>query len=161
MESIRTLPVFLSSLLLGAALLLPAAPAAAAGCEGSSCTGKIAAEQGCTAGAYAIVGFTLNNPEVTQQTHGDLWYSPTCKAMWGDFNVPEAYFGLVAQLWTQPEYGGVNDLAAIHGLDGPGNWTTPMVDWQQSVKFCGTVRGNIDPDMDLPSNGLNACTAWR
>ena len=35
-----------------------------------------------------------------------------------------------------------------------------MVDWQQSVKLCGSHK-DMDPDMDLPSQGYNACTAWR
>ncbi|TDC41350.1 hypothetical protein [Micromonospora sp. KC213] len=121
----------------------------------------MAAQQGCQTGAYVVVGFTLKDQNVTKQTHGDLWYSPACRAMWGDFNVPELMYPITGQLWTQPEYGGVNRLAASTTLVDTGNWTTPMVDWQQSVKFCGSHKGGIDPDMDLPSQGYNACTAWR
>ncbi|WP_092378920.1 hypothetical protein [Micromonospora phaseoli] len=120
----------------------------------------MAAAQGCTAGAFAINGFTLNDPDVGQPPRGDLWFSPACKAMWGELNAPELYGFLFAQLWTQPEYGGVNVQADFFQMSSAGNYTTPMVDWEQSVKFCGSHKGT-DPDMDLPSGGYNACTSWR
>ncbi|MEV6814673.1 hypothetical protein [Micromonospora sp. NPDC051296] len=120
----------------------------------------MANQQGCLDGAFAITGFTLRDPDVTQQSRGDLYYSPACKAMWGDFTVYETYSPLFPQLWTQPEYGGVNQLAASTTMYGPGNFTTAMVDWQQSVKFCASHNG-VDPDMDWDSQGYNACTGWR
>ncbi|WP_157747121.1 hypothetical protein [Micromonospora echinofusca] len=159
MRASRAVLSILSSILIGLSIVVPAAPAAAASCAGAGCNGKMAAAQGCTADAFVIVGFTLNDPDVSAQPHGDLWYSPTCRAMWADFNVPEASTLISAQLWTQPEYGGMNQLAASSNLS-EGNWTSSMVDWQQSVKFCGSHKGT-DPDMDLPSGGYNACTAWR
>ncbi|WP_343449753.1 hypothetical protein [Micromonospora oryzae] len=120
----------------------------------------MAAAQGCLTGAFVTAGFTLNDPEVSQQTRGDLWYSPTCKAMWADFNSPEVYSPIYGQLWVQPEYGGVNTLAASTQMISPGNWTSTMVDWQQSVKLCGSHQGT-DPDMGFPTQGYNACSAWR
>ncbi|GIJ07573.1 hypothetical protein Van01_07870 [Micromonospora andamanensis] len=161
MRDVRAQLSYLSIFVLGLMFLLPAAPAAAApGCVGAGCRGKMAAAQGCRDGAFAINGFTLVDPDVTQPPRGDLWYSPACKAMWGELNAPELFGFLYAQLWTQSEYGGVNDLADYFQMGSAGNYTTPMVDWQQSVKFCGSHKGT-DPDMDLPSGGFNACTLWR
>ena len=68
--------------------------------------------------------------------------------MWGDYNASDVEMFANVELQTQPEYGGVNAVPFSEYLRGPGNVTTTMVDWQQSVRVCA-------------NGGTLTCTPWR
>ncbi|MET7468464.1 hypothetical protein ACFYON_12985 [Micromonospora sp. NPDC005686] len=138
------------------AALSPATAAAAAGCSRTGCNGKMASANGCVTGAYAIASFSRvdgNDPD-DNVAHGDLYYSPTCGAMWGEYNA--AWFGDVSTLrldW-QPTYGGLNQTATSVQVSGVGNYVTTMVSWEYSLQWCASSpTGNPD--------GNDTCTAWR
>ncbi|MBQ1019347.1 hypothetical protein KBX71_15935 [Micromonospora sp. D93] len=137
-------------------ILSPGAAAVAAGCTRTSCNGKMASANGCLSGAYAISSFTRvdgNDPNGTV-AHGDLWYSPTCAAMWGDYTT--AYFAdsSTVRLDFQATYGGMTQNATSVRVNGTGNYVTTMVSWEHSVQLCASS-ATANPD------GNDTCSAWR
>ncbi|MFG3553254.1 hypothetical protein ACGGAQ_02580 [Micromonospora sp. NPDC047557] len=137
--------------------LSPAISASAApACTRTGCNGKMASANGCLSGAYAISTFSRvdgNDPN-GNVAHGDLWYSPACAAMWGEYNT--AYFGdgSTVRLDFQPTYGGMNQTATSVRVNGSGNYITTMVSWEHSVAFCASsATGNPD--------GNDTCSTWR
>ncbi|MCX5069165.1 hypothetical protein OOJ91_25305 [Micromonospora lupini] len=137
-------------------VLTPTAAAAAPGCTRTGCNGKVASANGCTSDAYAVSSFSRvdgNDPEQTV-AHGDLYYSPACGAMWGDYTA--TFFGDTSTLeldW-QPTYGGLNQKAQSILISGVGNYVTTMVSWEYSVQLCASSpTGNPD--------GNATCTVWR
>ncbi|MER5702289.1 hypothetical protein ABT023_10095 [Micromonospora sp. NPDC002296] len=138
------------------AALSPAASASAASCSRTGCNGKLASANGCMTGAYAISSFTRvdgNDPGGTV-AHGDLYYSPACGAMWGDYTATYFADSSTVRLDWQPTYGGLTQRATSVAVNGIGNYVTTMFSWEYSLQLCAsTPTGN-------PS-GNDTCTAWR
>ncbi|MFC0029031.1 hypothetical protein ACFFMM_05760 [Micromonospora chaiyaphumensis] len=137
------------------AALSPAGPASAAGCTRTGCNGKLASANGCMTGAYAISSFDRvdgNDPD-GKMKHGDLFYSPACGAMWGDYTSEWAADTATVRLDWQPTYGGLLQTAASVTASGPGHYVTTMFSWEYSLQLCASVRSDgLDPD---------TCTSWR
>ncbi|MEU8375211.1 hypothetical protein AB0C22_19075 [Micromonospora sp. NPDC048894] len=138
------------------ATLPPTAPAAAASCSRTGCNGKMASANGCITGAYAISSFSRvdgNDPDGTV-AHGDLYYSPACGAMWGDYTATYFADGSTVRLDWQPTYGGLTQTAASLSVNGSGNYVTTMFSWEYSLQLCASSpSGNPE--------GNETCTAWR
>lgn len=156
MKKLRTaaLAALTCASLVGA--LAPATSASAVGCTRTGCNGKVASANGCTTGAYAISSFTRidgNDPNGSV-AEGDLWYSPACGAMWGDYTA--TYSGDISTLrldW-QPTFGGMKQTATSLLVNGNGNYVTTMFSWEYSLQLCASSpTGNPD--------GNDTCTAWR
>ncbi|MFC4063987.1 hypothetical protein [Actinoplanes subglobosus] len=149
---LRRALVILSTILMGvSALVLPASPAAAAvHCVNFGCDGLKVADTDCKANAYAITGMQVTDSAGTVTGRGDLFYSVTCHAMWGDFtSLADAYSGTL-YLEFSPEYGGVNQQRANAAVSGKMNHVTTLLGWQRSVRMCAVT--------GMP----NAfCTPWR
>lgn len=141
----RVFVMLVSTVLAVIGSVVPGVPASAAvHCDGNGCNGRKIGDTDCKNQAYAIAGMAVS-PAGQVLGRGDLWFSPTCHAMWGDFNATsENFFGEI-RLVTQPEYGGLNKTVFSETLHGVGNVTTTLIGWQQSVQLCGA----------------GTCTAWR
>jgi len=122
-----------------------AARPAAVGCYGSTCQGKMAADEGCKAGDLQIGGVSLTNP-VRYYT---LWYSPACHSAWAEYDSASAVDNNVEILYWIDEYGTTNG-SYQRALAAAGNYPTAMVTWDDSVKLCSD-------NTDSPSS----CTGWR
>lgn len=119
---------------------------AAVGCHGSACDGKMAAEEGCRADALQVGGKSLTDP-VRYYT---LWYSPACHSAWAEFDSTSAATDNVEILQWIDEYGGSNGSYQVV-LGDAGNYPTPMVTWDDSVRVC----------MNTNTVPVSACTRWR
>jgi hypothetical protein len=147
MKRHRAILLLVAALTTVIGLMVPAPAMAAVHCDGSGCNGKKITETDCMTRAYAIGGLEVKFSSKTV-ARADLWFSPSCHAMWGDYNASDGEMFASVELQTQPEYGGVNAVPFSEYLRGPGNVTTTMVDWQQSVRVCA-------------NGGTLTCTPWR
>lgn len=129
-------------------LMAPTPASAAVHCDGSGCNGKKITDTDCMTRAYATSGVQVTNSAKKVVATVDLWFSPSCHAMWGEYNATDADVFASVDLETQPEYGGVNVQRFSELLRGPGHITTTMTDWQQSVRVCA-------------SGGTTNCTGWK
>lgn len=138
----------IAGLLFLAGLSASASPASAVvHCEGSACAGLALADTDCNLQAFEITGATAVTDSGERLGSVAVWYSPTCHAMWAVFIITDASFVTEGVLQTQPEYGGVNEepfSATVYRDHGA---TSPLVDFQQSVRAC-------------VGNG-RWCTTWR
>jgi hypothetical protein len=139
-----------------------AAPAAAATptCFGATCNGKDVNTTNCATGAFAIDGFKTTSGSTTDMTI-DLWYSPVCHAMWGEFR---SFIGggVSTSLRAVAPYSGSGtsrllSQAFVNGITG---YSTPLYDWQQSIKFCWSQNPG-DPGDDSQRTAVGGCTRWR
>jgi hypothetical protein len=124
---------------------------AAPGCQAGSCDGQNPRTTGCIADAYAVGGVNFPDPASTPKAaHLDIYYSPGCRAAWGEFNTDspnQVQLNFIAEL----EYGGpAYYLPAPSTVTSPGPYDTLMSDWSQSFQFCANEGAAV-----------SACTTWR
>lgn len=134
----------------------PTGASAAVGCTRTGCNGKAASSNGCTSDAYAISTFSRVDGNDPGQTvaHGDLYYSPACGAIWGDYTATYFGDGSTLRLDWQPTYGGLNQNSFTKTVSGEGNYVTTMVSWEYSVQLCAS-----SPTPNPEGNAT--CTLWR
>jgi hypothetical protein len=131
------------------------ASAATPTCSGAGCDGKDVSTTNChDARAYAIDGYHSGDHTIIF----DLWYSPSCHAMWGDYQNNSSSTGL-ASLYGVAPYSGTGEAKELYFKStgaGQGDVSTTLVNSIQSVKFCWhTTKG-------LPDDTNNfTCTGWR
>ena len=151
----RAITLLVSTLFALVGVVAPAGSASAAPCTRTGCNGKMAATVGCTTGAYAIGFFDRvdgNDPD-GKVKHGELWYSPDCGAMWGEYHTEWTNDTASIRLNWQPTYGGMTQTAAAIKVSGAGYYITTMFSWEYSLQLCGAVR------FDFPED--DTCTRWR
>jgi hypothetical protein len=131
------------------------ASAATPTCSGAGCEGKDVSTTNChDAKAYAIDGYHSGDSTIVF----DLWYSPSCHAMWGDYQSNSVTPGLASTYGIAP-YSGTGEAKEINQKTtgpGQGDSSTTLVSSLQSVKFCLHTKAGL-PD------GTNdfTCTGWR
>lgn len=133
-----------------------AASSAAATCYDITCRGKDPVAQGCTADAYQVAGFPVTGstvpadgprPDVT------LWYSPICKAAWGNYHSDLDDETRTVSVYWLPQYGalpGPND-AYTRTTNGQTDYNLPMVPWNNSISVCAQPSGETG----------SVCSGWR
>jgi hypothetical protein len=138
----------IAGLLLITGLSASASPASAVvHCEGAACEGLNLADTDCHVQAFEITGVTAVDETSARLGSAAVWYSPTCHAMWAIFTITDDSFVTEGVLQTQPEYGGVNESPFSETVYKNNGATSPLVDFQQSVRAC-------------IGNG-RWCTTWR
>jgi hypothetical protein len=139
-----------SAVVAGLLAVLPAQPASAAvGCTYTACEGHLATAEGCDADAYPIASALVNDPAVPVPPQLDLWYSPACRAVWGEYVTTDTSQFQHIYLTVQAQYGGVSTTPVDLTVDGQdGDYRTTMISWNNSIRFCGGL-------------GTSSCTGWR
>jgi hypothetical protein len=135
------------------------ASAATPTCTGAGCDGKAVSATNCHDNrAYAIDGYHAADNSIIF----DLWYSPSCKAMWGDYQININTAGL-ASLYGIAPYGGSGIAKELWvqttGL-GQGDVSTTLVNSMQAVKFCSHISPGL-PISDKTTFNDFTCTGWR
>ena len=130
--------------------------AALASCNGESCRGKLAGDQGCNADAYQVAGFQVDGETAGQAPYPDvnLLYSPTCDAAWGHYWSNNAHESRTVFIeWLYP-YGAapLPDDRIAYLTSGPTEYWTTMVPWGFSIRICARPGSN---------NFTDKCSGWR
>jgi hypothetical protein len=102
----------------------------------------MAADEGCEADRIQVGGQPASNPPADYT----LWHSEACHSAWAEYDSSADAFGRLEILDWIDEYGGANGNYQID-IGTAGNYPTPMVSWDDSVRVC------VDT--------FNTCTGWR
>lgn len=118
----RFVTLLVVSLVAAIGVLVPAGPAAAAGCSGSGCTGKNPQVQGCSPSAYNLDEFSYVGIRF------ELRYSPVCGAAWTRVTSPSH---------TNTIFGQIRGGGHVYGVQAvDGQVWTKMISFQYFVKAC-------------------------
>jgi hypothetical protein len=134
------------------------ASAATPSCTGASCDGKDVSTTNChDARAYAIEGRHVDGDPVVF----DLWYSPSCHAMWGDYQITAEAPGFVSLYGVAP-YSGSGEAKEVYVKQTSpsiNDLSTTLVNSMQSVKLCWHTTPGL-PQSDFSVAGF-LCTGWH
>lgn len=119
---------------------------AAVGCVGTDCQGKFAADEGCKDDRIQVAGVAPPANNGWAAANFTLWHSPACRSAWAEYDSNGDASGRVLRLQSITEYGLPGTLYEVQ-IGGPGNYPTPMVTWDDSVRVCDSYGG--------------PCTRWR
>jgi hypothetical protein len=158
----RLVRVFVCAALLAVATVVaaPSAVSAAAGCWGNGCEGELAANFGCQDDAYVVASVTVPAVQAPNRAEMDLWYSPACHAVWGEYYTTYSPDSRDIGLYSSDSYGSVEHNVRV-AVIGQGDYRTTMTGWDGSVKACAE-HNFVDPDLDLANDpNWNLCTRWR
>lgn len=124
-------------------MLVTSQPAsAAAGCQGSNCTGKSPYAQGCGPSARTIDEFTYAGVRF------EMRYSPVCQAAWTRVTTPRHHNTLFGQIRGGGHVYGVQAKIAQDG----NQHSTKMIGTNHRVRTCRAVWFTASP---------NDCTAFH
>jgi hypothetical protein len=130
-------------------------------CPNVVCVGERVENTNCGLIKYGVAGLNVVDQDELGPSIADLWYSPLCNTVWGEYigKVPHQIRYL--QLWSQDEYGGRNVRSFQSDLVADGFHETTMVSANGSVKFCVTHMADRDPDLEPNAKPYNNCSAWH
>jgi hypothetical protein len=146
-------------------MAFPLPAAAAASCSWSACDGKWPGEQGCRDDQKEVAYYEFF-VDLQSSSSARIFYSPACRAAWGEFVINGSPPYLDIQLWAQPQYGGTKYLPlSPDGFNstlvaGTTNiYRTVLASWEYSLKTCHSTYPfpDSDPEGD-PEHGQ--CTPW-
>jgi hypothetical protein len=136
-----------------------AAQAASPYCP-NGCVGSRVEDTNCGTVKYPVGSAKVRDLDATDDSPSDMWYSPLCKTVWGEYVAKNPDQVRYIQLWSQDEYGGKNALSYQGASQSSGFQETTMVSSSGSVKFCVTGLPGADPDLDDFYKPYNNCTGW-
>jgi hypothetical protein len=152
----RAVAAAVTGVILAAIGLATPAAAATPTCSGASCDGQVVTTTNCNdSRAYAIDGVTNSGMALT------LWYSPSCHAMWGDYQLTDSGAAWI-QMWAVAPYGGSGEARSLVNLNVSGptsHISTTLFNSIQSIELCWNQQQTIPPADG--SQGPYACTRWR
>lgn len=135
------------------------AQAASPSCP-NGCVGSRVEDTNCGLEKYPVGAAKVRDLGATDESPADLWYSPMCKTVWGEYTSTNPDQLRYLQLWSEDEYGGKNVRPYQASLQASGFHETTMVSSSGSVKFCVTSIPDADPDLDDLDKPYNNCSGW-
>jgi hypothetical protein len=136
-----------------------AAQAASPFCP-NGCVGSRVEDTNCGVDKYPVVSARVRDLDATDYSPADMWYSPLCKTVWGEYSPKNSDQVRYIQLWAQDEYGGKNTLPYQGASQSSDFQETTMVSSSGSIKFCVTGIPDGDPDLDDFNKPYNNCSGW-
>jgi hypothetical protein len=148
-----------------AGLTVPASAVRAAdltpACPSTGCVGARVEDTNCGLEKYGVGAVNVVDQDATDPSIADLWYSPLCNTVWGEYIATSPGQLRYIQLWSEHEYGGRNVLSHQADFIGAGFHETTMASADGSVKFCVTSLADGDPDLIEAHKPWNNCSVWH